>query len=144
MKDDPEDVERLKVIKEWIHKAEEDLKAATYLLKLKEDCPLDTVSFHAQQTVEKYLKALLVLINVHFPKTHDIGAIIALLPGRFSIRLSPEEKRRFTDYATITRYPGDYEPVTRELAERALSSARRVRKTVRKYLPKVILRKSVL
>jgi len=33
----------------------------------------DTVRFHAQQRVEKYLKALLVVSGRDFPKTHDMG-----------------------------------------------------------------------
>ena len=44
----------------WIKKAESDLKTAEHTLTLKENCPFDTVCFHAQQCAEKYLKALLV------------------------------------------------------------------------------------
>lgn len=48
------------VIREWLAKADNDLKAAAYTLTLGKDCPTDTVCFHAQQCVEKYIKALLV------------------------------------------------------------------------------------
>lgn len=58
----------------WVRKAESDLIMASHTLKLGTDCPTDTVCFHAQQTVEKYLKALLVVRNIVFPKTHDIEA----------------------------------------------------------------------
>ena len=51
----------LTVISEWVIKAENDLTTAAHTLKLGEDCPTDTVCFHAQQCVEKYLKALLVM-----------------------------------------------------------------------------------
>ena len=60
------------IVREWIAKAENDLKNAAHTLMLKEDCPTDTVCFHAQQVVEKYLKALLVWVDIDFPKTHDI------------------------------------------------------------------------
>ena len=47
---DPEKVAA--VVSEWIAKAENDLKAAAYLLRLGKESPTDTVCFHAQQTVE--------------------------------------------------------------------------------------------
>jgi len=42
----------LAVVREWVVKAENDLKTAAHTLKLKEECPTDTVCFHAQQCVE--------------------------------------------------------------------------------------------
>ncbi len=48
------------VVCEWVEKAENDLKNAAHTIKMGEDCPTDTVCFHAQQCVEKYLKAFLV------------------------------------------------------------------------------------
>jgi HEPN domain-containing protein len=36
------------VAREWIGKAENDLKTAAHTLKLGADCPTDTVCFHAQ------------------------------------------------------------------------------------------------
>ena len=47
------------VVSEWVAKAENDLKSAALILRAGKDCPTDTVCFHAQQVVEKYLKALL-------------------------------------------------------------------------------------
>src|SRR5205823_6304277 len=67
------------VIREWIVKAENDLLTAAHTLTLGKDCPTDTVSFHAQQCVEKYIKALLVYKAIPFPKTHKIGDLRALL-----------------------------------------------------------------
>jgi HEPN domain-containing protein len=58
--------------------AENDLKKAAYTLRMEDDCPTDTVCFHAQQCIEKYLKALLVLKGADFPGTHNIGELTAL------------------------------------------------------------------
>lgn len=44
--------------------AKNDLTNAAHVLKLAAACPTDTVCFHAQQCVEKYLKALLVLDGI--------------------------------------------------------------------------------
>ena len=35
--------------------------------------------FHAQQTIEKCLKVWLALLDVDYPKTHDLRALLALL-----------------------------------------------------------------
>lgn len=53
--------EVLRVASEWVSKAENDLRAAVETLRVERNCPTDTICFHAQQCVEKYLKALLVL-----------------------------------------------------------------------------------
>jgi len=124
------------VAREWILKAEEDLKAAAYLLKLGRECPTAAVGFHAQQCVEKYLKAVLASRSVEFPKTHDIEKLIGLLPIDTPIRLPVRVQRTLTTYGTMTRYPGDYEPVTLTEVRQAVSTARRVRRDLRSILPK--------
>ena len=116
------------VIREWVAKAENDLKNAAHTLKLGEDCPTDTVSFHAQQCVEKYLKAYLVLKGIDFSKTHDVGKLVTLLPEAVRLGLTVEEQRRLTSYATVTRYPGDYEPISLSEAKQAVRISRRVRR----------------
>ena len=137
----PGDEHVIVVVRGWVDKAENDLKNAVNTLKMGEDCPTDTVCFHAQQTVEKYLKALLVLQGIDFPKTHDIEDLIALLPEGFRPALSEADQGLLTDYATTTRYPGDYEPVSLSEARRAVAMARRVRREIRRLLPKGALRR---
>jgi len=51
----PEANELLGVARQWVQKAENDLKNAAYTLQMGEGCPTDTVCFHAQQCAEKYL-----------------------------------------------------------------------------------------
>ena len=131
--------EMLKVIRQWINRAEEDFRNAEYTLTLKEDCPFGTICFHAEQCVEKYLKALLVFKGIDFPKTHNIPEEVALLPALVRPALSAEEQEQLTDYATVLRYPGDWEPITREDAEAAVKVARKVREAVRKHLPGGVL-----
>jgi len=77
------------VVLQWIKKAENDLKNAVHTLKLGEDCPTDTVGFHAQQCVEKYLKGLLCFRRIDFPKTHNITELVALLPASTPVDLTP-------------------------------------------------------
>ena len=127
--------EMLKVIRQWIDRAEEDFRNAEHTLTLEKDCPFGTVCFHAEQCVEKYLKALLVFQNIDFPKTHNIPELLTLIPASVRPALSAEEQEQLTDYATVLRYPGDWEPITREDAQAAVEVAQRVREEVRKHLP---------
>jgi HEPN domain-containing protein len=129
------------VVRGWIEKAENDLKTAILTLRAGEECPADTVGFHAQQCAEKYLKALLSARGIDFPKTHDLGELVArIIPG-ISVGLSAEDERRLTAYATVTRYPGAYEPVSLGEARQAVALARRIRDAVRRQLPKEALRR---
>jgi HEPN domain-containing protein len=124
------------VVLQWIKKAENDLKNAVHTLKLGEHCPTDTVGFHAQQCVEKYLKGLLSFRGIDFPKTHNITELVALLPASTPIDLAPEDQELLTDYATVTRYPGDYDEIPLAEAKRAVKIARSVRRDVRRLIPR--------
>jgi len=132
----PEHEHIVKVVREWVGKAEEDLRVAAYLLTLGKECPPDVVCFHAQQSVEKYLKALLVLNRIEFPKTHAIRTLAALLPIGSRPAIDEAVQDRLTEYATVTRYPGDYEPIVLSEARKAVASARRVHRDARRLLPK--------
>jgi HEPN domain-containing protein len=65
----PDEVQR-DLVRQWIGKAEQDLATAGILQKNATRLP-SVIAFHAQQAVEKYLKAILVRHQVYFPKTHD-------------------------------------------------------------------------
>jgi HEPN domain-containing protein len=129
------------VVLQWIKKAENDLKNAVHTLKLGEDCPTDTVGFHAQQCVEKYLKGLLSFRGIDFPKTHNITELVALLPASTPVDLAPGDQELLTDYATVTRYPGDYDEIPLAEAKRAVKIARRVRRDVRRLIPRELARR---
>jgi HEPN domain-containing protein len=129
----PDNENAMVVAQEWLAKADNDLRSAGYLLKM-EDCPTDAVCFHAQQCVEKCLKALLVTQGMEVKKTHDLTKIMVLLPSRLRPSLDDQEQDRLTEYATVTRYPGDYEPISLTEARKAVAVARRIRREVRKFL----------
>jgi HEPN domain-containing protein len=118
----------------WIDKAEHDLVAATELLKLGPECPFDIVCYHAQQCAEKYLKALLVSRVIDFPRTHDLRALLQLVPASLDLAIDIEGVVRLTRYAIEGRYPGDWDAIDRPEAERCLAAARAVRATVRPRL----------
>jgi HEPN domain-containing protein len=114
---------------------------ATHTLTLGADCPNDTVCFHAQQCVEKYIKALLVFRATPFPKTHDIHALRTLLPPKLRPKLDKKLQDQLTDYATVKRYPDLGPVISLTEARQAVAVARRVRKQVRRHLPAAALRR---
>lgn len=63
---------------EWIDKAEGDYNTAQRELRARKSPNYDAVCFHAQQTAEKYLKAVLQEHEVHVPKTHQLLDLLGL------------------------------------------------------------------
>jgi HEPN domain-containing protein len=122
-------------VRQWVEKAEHNLKNAEHTLKMQEDCPFDTVCFHTQQCAEKYLKALLVLKGVEFPKTHDLRLLLQRIPSYMVLGLDFNEVLQLNRYTVEARYPGDWEPIGRKEAEGAVTIARKVRQAAGKYLP---------
>jgi len=102
---------------------------------MKKNCPFDTICFHAQQCAEKYLKALLVYESVEFPKTHDLRALLQLVPLWSQLVLETREAIKLNRYAVESRYPDDWDRFTRNEAEKAVAVAKKVRKAVRDKLP---------
>jgi len=131
----------IQVLREWLLKADNDLKNASHTLTLGQACPTDTVCFHAQQCVEKYLKALLAFLAVPFPKTHNIRDLMNLLPTKYRPDHDEDQQDLLTDYATIIRYPDAGLDIALGEARKAVTVARRVRREVRRLLPKAALRR---
>jgi len=136
----PKPEQIIAVVREWLEKADNDLRNAAHTLTLGAEGPTDTICFHSQQCVEKYLKAFLAFVEIDFPKTHDIEELMNLVPNRYRPELSIQDQRRLTAYATVTRYPGGYEPIKLSEARQAVKLARRMRKAIRGHLPKEVLR----
>jgi HEPN domain-containing protein len=130
----------LTVMREWIAKAENDLTAARQILKLGKAAPTDTIGFHAQQCVEKYLKVVLIHEAIPVPKTHQIQALVKLLPRGRRPGLTAQEQKQLTNYAAVTRYPEAGLDISLAEARKAVVLARRVRRDIRRSLPRAALR----
>ena len=63
------------------------------------------IGFHAQQAVEKAIKAVLASHQIAFPYTHDLKLLLNLLASR-AIALPPEEERilALLPYGAMLRY----------------------------------------
>lgn len=118
----------------WVEKAEHDLRNAEHTLTLDEDCPYDTACFHAQQCVEKYLKAALIAASIPPPMTHDLRLLAGLVLTKASVPIDLGSLMPLNRYSVEARYPGDWEPIDRVEAEDAVRRARQVRFSVRAFL----------
>ncbi len=91
----------------WVHRAEEDLLLVRSALRRKVPLLYGT-TFHAQQCVEKYLKALLLSCRQAFPRTHDLIALYDLcMQNSLSVPVDPDKLERLAAYAVQVRYPGE-------------------------------------
>jgi len=130
----PEKAKR-ELVKQWLEKAEDDWRLSHRLVGDPESYA-EAAAFHAQQAVEKYLKAFLTWHQVEFPKTHDIKRLLKLVSAR-DPALAEElpDAADLTAYAVEYRYPGEYPTVTIDDAACAVATADRVRDQIRRCLP---------
>ena len=97
---------------DWLRHADSDLEIARITQSSR--ILLEGLCFHAQQAAEKALKAVLVAHAISFPRTHNIATLLDLFPQDIVPPLDVEAAASLTDYAVLTRYPGNFEPITDE------------------------------
>ncbi len=114
------------ILKEWIDKAEGDYHSALREFRARNFPNYDSAGFHAQQCIEKYLKAFLQIHNVRFQKTHDLLALMELcIPIYPEIGMNTELLAYLNQFAINYRYPG--EMATKEQAKQAVDSMKKLR-----------------
>lgn len=132
----PRDDERGHLLAEWLRKAEDDVKVVELLLA-NETGLATPIAFHAQQAVEKYLKAYLTWRQVPFPKTHDIERLLVLVEStNKNLACSLADTTVLTLYAVEVRYPGDMAAATNEEAQDAAALMRKTRDAILSDLPR--------
>ena len=118
----------IKKVDLWILKAENDLKTAKD--EMNTDKPAtDTICFHAQQCVEKLLKAFLTYSNLHAGKTHNLTKLIEMCKNideefDYLYRLNVPE---LNEYAIDIRYPDDFYIPEIDEAKSAIEKAEKVK-----------------
>jgi HEPN domain-containing protein len=117
----------------WLLKADSDL--ATAQLVLSSDGPYDTACYHAQQAIEKCLKAILANKELRIPRTHNLEELgQAALDAIPSLKLDVDGLAEITPFAVEPRYDPDFWP-DRDTAAEALATARFVRSQAASVLP---------
>ena len=114
---------------DWLRHAASDLDLAK--VDRTPAILLESLCFHTQQATEKALKAVLIAQGVAYPKTHNVRTLLDLLPQDLSVPPDVDSAAGLTDYAVLSRYPAEVEPVTEteyrdaiRMAESVLSWAR--------------------
>ncbi|HBA89597.1 MAG TPA: DNA-binding protein [Geobacter sp.] len=117
------------VVRQWFHKAENDLQNIRNNLAAKE-VPTDTICFHAQQAIEKVLKAVLVAQGRNVSKTHDLVRLLTEVL-EFIPELSSFEDRleEISEYGVAVRYPNGFSEPSLEEAVSAYETAQQVKTT---------------
>lgn len=125
-----------KETEEWIKIAAEDLLSAVYLF---EKSIFRMVCYHAEQTVEKILKAVLTENEIEFSRTHNILDLQNAVKSIGHEAPIGDEEAIFLNSIYRARYPADLgllpsgEP-TKEDAEKALRIAQKMRQWVKEIL----------
>lgn len=125
----PKDEAITSLVRQWLDKADEDYRLAEHLLS-EGAVFCSAICFHAQQAAEKYLKAVLVHLQIEFPKIHDLAELLDLIALKNpSISHELQDISELNPYGVENRYPGDYPGISREEASRAVALAGKARKT---------------
>ncbi|MFA6108506.1 MAG: HEPN domain-containing protein [Candidatus Latescibacterota bacterium] len=124
----------LQFARQWLKKAKSDLFTARCVLQ-EPDGPTDTPCFHAQQAVEKALKAILTAFSVHFSRTHDLLPLLdqaaAMVPEVTQYRFACAQ---LSAYAAALRYPAEMDEPTRHEATEALQWATAIHAVAVRFL----------
>ena len=119
---------------DWLERAKSALAIARQ--PMPEVVFWEDLCYQAQQAAEKAIKAVFIHKRLIFAYTHDIEELGAELEEKgVVVPAHIKEAISLSRYATETRYPGYFEPVTEDefrqavaLAERAIEWAERVLK----------------
>jgi len=114
-------------VKEWVQKAEEDFNIVERESRVRKHPSFNGICFHAQQCIEKLMKAWLIKKKKLPSKTHDLLILNELLiENGLLLNCSRDELRELSIGAVIFRYPG--ENADKEMAQGAKKLCRRLRK----------------
>lgn len=106
----------------WLRYAREDLDAAIALHfgTPRHSCLL------AQQSAEKAIKSIYVLLDLRVPRSHDLDMLRNLLPDGWDIKTRFDSLSELSLWAVESRYPGDAPEAATEDASAATALAQSV------------------
>ena len=119
----------------WLHYAEEDLITAETLLK-QPHLPPRQAYWHAQQTTEKALKAVLTFLQIDFPRTDNLNILWNLVPHSWQFKTVQSNLSDLTGCVADVRYPGNTPEPTKTDASEAVEQARSIWTSVSTVLAK--------
>jgi HEPN domain-containing protein len=106
----------------WIERAKSSLELAQ--AKIIRYIHYEDLCFQLQQAVEKALKGLLIYYDVEPEFTHNIEILLKELKKFTEIPENIKKAAQLTNYAVQTRYPGEYDEITKEEYEKSVKTAK--------------------
>ena len=117
--------DRLADTARWLHHAEEDLTTAETFLG-HPHMPSRQSCWCAQQSAEKAFKAVLIFLQIDFPRTHDLDTLRDLVPESWQLKTAHPDLSNLTRWAVEARYPEDRQGATETDASEAVEQARTI------------------
>jgi HEPN domain-containing protein len=108
--------------KEWIERARGNLELAQ--VKIIRHIFYEDLCYQSQQAAEKALKGLLIYYGVEPEFTHNIEILLKEIKKFTDIPENIKESAQLTNYAVQTRYPGEYDEITKEEYEKSVKIAK--------------------
>ena len=96
----------------WIERAKSSYEIAK--MEIRKNIYYEDLCYQSQQAVEKALKGLLIYYGMDPEFTHNIGLLLNELEKFTEIPDNIKLATNVTKYAIITRYPGEYDGITKE------------------------------
>jgi HEPN domain-containing protein len=100
------EAEHIVEVHRWLRYAREDPIGAESLVGQR-TITSRHVCWLAQQAAEKALKAVLVFLQINFPRRYDLDALRNLIPVSWPLKEEHPDLADLTEWAVEARYPGD-------------------------------------
>ncbi len=117
----------------WIKKADGDYTTALREYRARKSPNYDSACFHAQQCIEKYLKAVLESQSLPVARIHDLAVLLDACLGRDPLwSAMRNDMELLSQYAVSFRYPGY--SASRRNARLAIAAMKRCRAEIKDAL----------
>lgn len=116
--------EKLDIVKKWIESGDHDLGTAQLIFQYIPRYR-DTIAFHCQQAVEKYLKGYLFFLGIKFKRSHDLNYLLSLISQKEKVSDEMFDKSaELEDFSVEIRYPDTTFELTNDDINVSLSISR--------------------
>jgi HEPN domain-containing protein len=105
----------------WIERAKSSMELAG--AEIIRYIHYEDLCFQLQQAAEKSLKGLLIYYGIEPEFTHNIEILLKELKSHTEIPENIKVAVQLTNYAVQTRYPGEYDEITKEEYEESIKIA---------------------
>jgi HEPN domain-containing protein len=125
------------ISREWLRKAQDDLDVIEEIKNKKH--LTNMVAFHAQQAIEKSLKAIIDEFDLGFVKIHQIERLLEIVKEHLEVKIDYELVQMLDSLYIESRYPVDIGLLpngkpTEEDANKFFESAILIYRSVKKKL----------